>query len=66
MGFGLAFWLARMARQTLARYSPERLGSDLAQALRALGADLQEAASEGLVLMREREAELRARMSADA
>ena len=66
MGFGLAFWLARLARETVARYSPERLGTDLAQALRALSADVQAAAKEGLVAMREREAELRAGMSADA
>ena len=61
MGLGLSFWIARLARQTVARYSPERLGNDLAEALRGLSNDVQAAVSEGLVAMREREAELRAR-----
>ena len=46
-GFGLSFWLARVVRQTVERYSPERLSSDLGEAVRALGADLRAAVSRG-------------------
>jgi len=62
MGLGASFWLTRLLRQTAARYSPERLGEDLAGALRALGADLRAAAVEGREVMRERESELRERL----
>ena len=63
-GFGLSFWLTRVVRQTVERYSPERLSSDLGEALRALGADLRAAVAEGREAMREREQELRADMAA--
>ncbi len=66
MGLGASFWLTRLVRQTAARYSPERLGEDLAGALRGLGADLKAAASEGRAAMRERELELRERLSTEA
>lgn len=58
-GFGVSFWLMRVLRSTVERYTPERLSDDLASALRALGSDLREAVSEGREAMREREAELR-------
>ena len=64
LGFGLSYWLARFLRQTAERYSPERLSSDLGEALRALGADLRAAVAEGREAMREREQELRADMAA--
>ena len=59
LGFGLSFWLARFFRSAVERYTPERVSSDLASALRQLGQDLKEAVAEGRAGMREREAELR-------
>jgi gas vesicle protein len=62
MGLGLAYWLTRVVRETAARYSPERLSSDLAGAVRALGADLRDAIAEGREAMQEREEELLERL----
>jgi hypothetical protein len=59
-GFGVAFWLMRFVRSTVERWSPERVSSDLAGALRSFGTDLRDAVAEGREAMREREAELRA------
>lgn len=59
-GFGVSFWLMRIVRGTVERYSPERVSGDLADGLRTFGADLRAAAAEGRVAMREREAEIRA------
>jgi hypothetical protein len=61
-GFGMSFWLMRFVRETVARYSPERVGGDLAGAIRQLGTDIRAAAAEGREGMREREAELRAEL----
>jgi len=58
-GFGVSFWLMRFVRETAARYTPERVSSDLADALKGLGSDLRAAVAEGREAMREREAELR-------
>ncbi|MGQ0832988.1 MAG: hypothetical protein ACT4OV_15075 [Microthrixaceae bacterium] len=58
-GFGMSFWLTRFVKETAARYSPERVSSDLAGAVRGLGADLRAAVTEGREAMRERELELR-------
>lgn len=58
-GFGASFWMMRFVRETIERYSPERVSADLAGALRALGTDLRAAAAEGREAMREREAALR-------
>lgn len=58
-GFGVSFWLMRFLRETVERYRPERVSSDLAGAISSLGADLRAAVSEGREAMREREAELR-------
>jgi hypothetical protein len=63
-GFGMSFWLMRFVRETVERYKPERVSSDLSGALRQLGADLRVAAAEGREGMREHEAELRARLAA--
>ena len=62
-GFGMSFWLARAVRQTVERYTPERVSNDLAVAVRGFGRDLRVAASEGRQAMREREAELRAQLT---
>ena len=59
-GFGLSFWLTRMVRRTVERYTPARISSDLAAAIRGLGQDLRDAVSEGREAMREHEAALRA------
>ena len=61
-GFGVSFWLMRFVRETMNRYSPERVSSDLAGALKGLGTDLRAAVAEGREAMREAEADLRARI----
>ena len=58
-GFGASFWLMRFVRETAARYTPERVSADLADAIKGLGTDLRAAVAEGREAMREREAELR-------
>jgi hypothetical protein len=60
LGFGLAFWLSRLLKQTAERYSPERVSGDVADGLRRLGSDVRAAVTEGREAMREREAQLRA------
>jgi len=59
LGFGMSFWIMRTVRSTMERYSPERVSSDLSDALRGLGADIRAAVSDGRQAMAEREAELR-------
>ena len=59
-GFGVSFWLMRWVRDTAARYSPDRVSSELAGAVRGLGQDLRDAVAEGRSAMREREVDLRA------
>jgi hypothetical protein len=61
-GFGVSFWLLRFVRQTVERYTPERMSSDLAGALRAFGEDLRAAVADGREAMREREDEIRAEL----
>jgi hypothetical protein len=58
-GFGVSFWLMRFVKEKAARYTPERVSSDLAGALRGLGQDIKDAVTEGRAAMQEREAELR-------
>jgi hypothetical protein len=58
-GFGMSFWLMRFVRETVERYSPERVSGNMADALRTFGSDLRAAAAEGRLAMREREEELR-------
>jgi hypothetical protein len=59
-GFGVSFWVVRTVRETVERYTPERVSSDLAVAIRGFGADVRDAVAEGREAMREREAEIRA------
>lgn len=61
-GFGVSFWLTRVVRETVQRYSPERVSGDLADAIRGFGGDLRAAVAEGAEAMRERERELRAEL----
>lgn len=62
-GFGVSFWLMRFVRETAARYAPERVSADLADAIKSLGGDLRAAVAEGREAMREREAELRSEVA---
>jgi hypothetical protein len=61
-GFGASFWLMRFVKETMARYSPERVSADLTAAIKGLGSDLRAAVVDGREAMREREAELRAEL----
>jgi hypothetical protein len=61
-GFGVSFWLMRFVRETVERYSPERVSTDLGAALRSLGDDIRAAVAEGRQAMREAEADLRAQL----
>jgi hypothetical protein len=63
-GFGVSFWVMRFVRDTIQRYTPERVSADLAGAIRAFGEDLRAAVSEGREAMREREAEIREDLAA--
>lgn len=65
LGFGASFWMMRMVRAQMARYSPEKVSADVAGAVRALGRDLRAAVADGREAMREREAELRDALSGD-
>jgi hypothetical protein len=64
-GFGVSFWLMRFVRETMQRYTPERVSSDLTEAMKGLGADLRAAVAEGREAMREREAEIRAELASN-
>ena len=59
-GFGVSFWIMRFVKETVGRYSPERVSGDLASAIKSFGADIRAAATEGRRAMAEREEELRA------
>jgi hypothetical protein len=58
-GFGLSFWLMRFVKDTVERYSPERVSGNVADAFKAFGADVRAAAAEGRMAMRETEEQLR-------
>src|SRR3546814_9670652 len=60
LGLGASFWVMRFVRETAARYTPERVSSDVVEAVKGFGVDLRMAVAEGRAAMREREAELRA------
>ena len=62
-GFGLSFWMMRFMRETMQRYTPERVSADLADAMKGLGSDLRAAVADGREAMREREAEIRAELA---
>ena len=58
-GFGVSFWIVRLVREKVARYSPERVTESVADTLRDVARELREALAEGAAAMREREAALR-------
>jgi hypothetical protein len=60
LGFGMSFWIMRTVRETVERYSPHRISSDLSEAARAVGVDVRQAVADGRDAMRAHEAELRA------
>ena len=62
LGAGMAYWLQKALRQTVERYSPERVSNDMANGARRFGSDLRAALDEGREAMRKREAELRAEL----
>lgn len=61
-GFGTSFWMMRLVRETVARYTPERISTDVTDALRRLSGEVQLALAEGREAMRDREAQLRAEL----
>lgn len=60
IGFGTSFWVMRVVRRTLERFTPERLSQDVVTGARSVGAELRAALDEGRTAMRQRETELRA------
>lgn len=61
-GFGVSFWLMRFVRETVDRYSPANVSTNMADAIRSFGTDLRAAVAEGRMAMRETEEELRSAM----
>jgi hypothetical protein len=59
LGVGASYWLTRWVRDTAARYAPERVSTDLSNALKGFGADVKAAVVEGRDAMRAREVDLR-------
>jgi hypothetical protein len=59
VGMSSSLWITRRVKQTVARYTPERLSGDATQSARRLGRDLRLALQEGREAMLKREAELR-------
>ncbi len=62
VGVTLVLRTQRSLRERGTRLKPERIASDLAQALRDFGLDLRKAMEEGRTAMAGREAELRDRL----
>ncbi|MBV8690309.1 MAG: hypothetical protein JOZ37_17310 [Actinobacteria bacterium] len=59
LGVGASFWFMRFIRKTVERYSPERISTDMTNAVKGLRQDLRAAVSEGRQAMRDREIEIR-------
>lgn len=62
VGSGGSFWLMRKLRQTVERFTPERMRQDAVAGARSLGAELRAALDDGRAGMQEREADLRAEL----
>ena len=60
VGMGSSLWVTRRVKQVAARYTPERISSDMASSVRTLGRDVRLSIHDGRVAMAQREAELRA------
>ena len=61
-GFAGSFWVTRMIRRTVERFAPQRVSSDVSQAVRSFGQEVRSAVVDGRVAMREREATLRSEL----
>ncbi len=59
IGFGTSFWLFRVVRETVNRYTPEQIVDNLGAVLGRVGAEVRVAVAEGHQAMREAEADLR-------
>ena len=60
VGMGSSWWVTRRVKEVAARYTPERISSDMATSVRTLGRDVRLSLQDGRTAMRQREAELRA------
>jgi len=63
-GVGASVWANRQVKRTVARLAPDALSREVAGRARTLGRDLADALVEGRQAMREREAELQAKLDA--
>lgn len=61
-GFGVSFWLMRAVRDAAAKYTPSGAADTVSAALRQLGTDIRDAASEGRTAMRETEDRIRSEL----
>ena len=59
VGMGSSLWVTRRVKQVAARYTPERISSDMASSVRTLGRDVRLSIKDGREAMRQREAQLR-------
>ncbi len=59
VGMGSSLYVTRRVKQVAARYTPERISSDMASSVRTLGRDVRLSIQDGRQAMRLREAELR-------
>ena len=66
VGFSGSVWMQRRVKQAVARYTPERISSDLADSARGLATDLRLAVVDGREAMRQREAQLRSQQPTSA
>jgi hypothetical protein len=64
VGITVVLRTQRSLRRRTDRLKPERMASDLAEAIRHLGVDLRKAVEEGRTTMATREAELREQLAA--
>jgi hypothetical protein len=64
VGVSSALWAKRKVTRTVERYMPDEIARRAGASARTVGRTVRDAASEGRVAMREREAELRAQVEA--
>jgi hypothetical protein len=62
VGAGSAFWAKRKVRATVERYLPDEVARRAGEQARSIGRSVRDAATEGRLAMRQREAELRAEL----
>lgn len=63
-GLGSSLWVQRRVRTVVERYLPEKLQERAADAARRVGPTVRDAVTEGREAMRDREAEMRADVTA--